>query len=74
VNASRDPSAMEPAMIMGSDSHFGRRKIPPDSRGLVPAIGRGSLPLLMAGTRPAMTVRLVSFSAGRPLSAGGNSQ
>ena len=32
---SRDPSA---TMIMGSDSHFGRRKIRPDSRGLVPAM------------------------------------
>jgi hypothetical protein len=27
------------------------------------------LPLLMAGTRPAMTVRLVSFRAGRPMAA-----
>src|SRR6476661_10477726 len=41
--------------------------------GPVPAIGRGSLPLLLADTRPAMTVRLVSSRAGRP-TAGVNSQ
>jgi hypothetical protein len=28
---------------------------------LVPASGRGTVPLLMAGTRPAMTVRQVSL-------------
>src|SRR4051794_5995254 len=39
--------------------------------GLVPAIGRGTVPLLMAGTTPAMTARLVSSRVG---SAGGRCQ
>ena len=38
--------------------------------GLVPAIGRGTLPLRMAGTSPAMTVRTGFIQAGRALPAG----
>jgi hypothetical protein len=30
--------------------------------GLVPAIGRGTLPLRMAGTSPAMTVKVVRIA------------
>jgi hypothetical protein len=32
--------------------------------GLVPAIGRGTVPLLMVGTRPAMTVKAGFFQGG----------
>ena len=41
--------------------------------GLVPAIGRGTVALLMAGTRPAMTVTAGFIQGGRP-TAGVNSQ